>query len=486
MENTKNISTSRVWEHFEEICKIPRPSKLEKEIISHILEFAGKNNLEARRDEVGNVIIGKPASAGMENRKTVVLQSHLDMVGEKEPSSSHDFTRDPIIPVKEGEWIHATGTTLGADCGIGIAAQLVILEDRDLIHGPIECLFTVDEESGMTGAKYLKSGFMDADIFLNLDSEDEGELFIGCAGGIDTCGTFRFETQKPGTSSQGFKIRVGGLNGGHSGDEIHKSPGNSIKVLNRFLLHTTNEFQISMALADGGNMRNAIPRDAFAVFTVAEDKIEGLENYFRKFSDSIHTELKDYEPDMYLELERTDLPEKVISEKQQLVFLQTLRCIPHGVISWSETLEGIVETSTNLASVKFEETDTAIVTTSQRSSLESGKKIIADRVARCFELGGAIVEHSDGYPGWTPNPISEILNITKLAYKDLFGQVPVVRAIHAGLECGLILEKYPGLDMLSFGPTIKGAHTPTERIHIGTTEKFWKLLLEVLYRIPEN
>ncbi|MFC2098209.1 aminoacyl-histidine dipeptidase [Bacteroidota bacterium] len=486
MESTRNLSTSRVWDHFEEICKIPRPSKSEDQIIEYVLSFARKNNLESKRDEVGNVIIHKPASKGKENLKTVILQSHLDMVGEKEPDSGHDFERDPIIPVKDGQWIRATGTTLGADCGIGIAAQLVILEDKDLVHGALECLFTVDEESGMTGAKFLKSGFMKGKILLNLDSEDEGELFIGCAGGVDTIGTFKFNTERTENSSIGVKVLVGGLKGGHSGDEIHKSPGNSIKVLNRFLNHATREFKIQLALFNGGNMRNAIPRDAFAVFCVPHENFMELEKYFKEFSDSIRTELRDYEPDLFLEFEKTDLPDAVIPADPQIKFLETLTCLPHGVISWSPSLEGLVETSTNLASVKFPESDICIVTTSQRSSVESGKKIISERVARCLENGGAMVEYSDGYPGWTPNPESEILTITRKAYKELFGENPVVRAIHAGLECGLILEKYEGLDMLSFGPTIKGAHTPTERIHIQSTEKFWKLLLEVLNRIPKE
>ncbi len=486
MKSTKNISTLKVWEHFEEICKIPRLSKSEEQIIEYVLAFARKNNLESMRDKVGNVIIRKPASEGMENRKTVILQSHMDMVGEKEPNSGHDFTQDPIIPVKNGEWIQATDTTLGADCGIGIAAQLVILEDNALVHGPLECLFTVDEESGMTGAKSIEPGFINGKIFLNLDSEDEGELFIGCAGGIDTQGTFRFKTEKPENSSLAVRVSVGGLKGGHSGDDIHKSPGNSIKILNRFLLNALNVSNLKLALFDGGNMRNAIPRDAYAIFTLAEVDFDELKKCFIEFSESIRTELKDYEPDMHLELKITDLPGNVISSKQQKKFLQTLTCIPHGVMSWSPTLERLVETSTNLASVKFPENDIAIVTTSQRSSVESGKKIIADRVARCFKQEGATVKHSDGYPGWTPNPESEILNITRLAYTDMFGQAPVVRAIHAGLECGLILEKKPGLDMLSFGPTIKGAHTPKERIHIDSTKKFWRLLLEVLTRIPEE
>jgi len=486
MKPTTNFIIERVWEHFEEICQIPRLSKSEERIIAYLLDFAKRNELDAETDDVGNILIRKPARAGMENRKTVILQSHLDMVGEKEPFSSHDFENDPIIPVRDGEWIRATDTTLGADCGIGIAAQMVILESKDFIHGPIECLFTVDEESGMTGARFLKPGFMSEKILLNLDSEDEGELFIGCAGGIDTIGTFRFNPEPMANPSEAYRVVVEGLKGGHSGDEIHKSPGNPIKILGRFLLDAGNKFGIRLAVFDGGNMRNAIPRDAFAIIAVPGHFTAAIEQYFTEFSSAISAELEDYEPGMKLSLEKAGLPGKVLPMEQHMDFLQVLDCCPHGVINWSPTLEGIVETSTNLASVKFPDTDKAIITTSQRSSVDSAKNDIALRVRQCFEKGGGTAEHSDGYPGWAPNTDSEILNITGQAYAELFGKEPIVRAIHAGLECGLILEKYPGLDMLSFGPTIKGAHTPTERIHVESTVKFWKLLLEVLGRIPEN
>ncbi|MFC2115810.1 aminoacyl-histidine dipeptidase [Bacteroidota bacterium] len=486
MESTKDLITSRLWDYFEIICKIPRPSKSEKKITEYLLDFAKKNRIDTVCDNVGNILMRKPASPAMENLKTVILQSHLDMVGEKDPSSSHDFTRDPIIPVRDGDWIRANGTTLGADDGIGIAAQMLILENKELVHGPLECLYTVDEESGMTGAKYLESGFLKGKILINLDSEDEGELFIGCAGGIDTLGTFHFALEQPEKQSESFRISVSGLKGGHSGDEIHKSPGNSIKILNRFLLNASNEFGLRLSLFDGGNMRNAIPRDAYTIFTVPGNMVAGLENYYRQFTEMLSSELREFEPELKFELTRTKLPGNVLSSEPQLNFLKAIHDCPHGVINWSPTLKGLVETSTNLASVKFPDDSRAVLTTSQRSSVESEKMDIADRVGNCLSLGGGSIEHTDGYPGWKPNPDSEILNITKAAYRDLFKQEPIVRAIHAGLECGLILEKYPELDMLSFGPTIRGAHTPTERINIDSTEKFWKLLLEVLERIPKN
>jgi dipeptidase D len=486
MKSLSDLDNAVLWRYFKDICSIPRPSRNEGRVIDFLLAFAHEHRLPVKKDITGNVLISKPASPGMENRKTVILQSHMDMVGEKEPGLPHDFSMDPITPVVDGDWVRASGTTLGADDGIGMAAQLTILADRDLQHGPVECLFTVDEESGMTGAKKLEPGFMNGEILINLDSEDEGELFIGCAGGIDTMGTFKFKTKKPDAALMAFRMAVGGLKGGHSGDKIHKSPGNAIKILNRFLWKATGDFRLALSNFDGGNLRNAIPREAYAIFTVPDAMVDGFEDFYRKFVDTLTLELKDFEPDLNFHLDRAELPEYILTRKRQRRLLSSIYACPHGVIAWSPTLDGLVETSTNLASIQFTAPDTTIVTTSQRSSVESAKKDIADRMACCLALGGARVEHSDGYPGWTPNPESEILKITSGIYAGLFGQEPLVRAIHAGLECGLILQKYPGLDMLSFGPTIQGAHTPSERINIKTTEKFWKLLLEVLARIPER
>jgi dipeptidase D len=486
MNPRTDLDNDPLWKYFEDICKIPRLSRNEGQVIDYLIAFAYEHKLTAKKDKAGNVLISKPASPGMENRKKVILQSHMDMVGEKEQGRSHDFSRDPIIPVVDGEWIRANGTTLGADDGIGIAAQLHILSERDLKHGPIECLFTVDEESGMTGARNLEPGFMTGEILINLDSEDEGQLFIGCAGGIDTVGKFKLKTKEPEEESVAYKMSVSGLNGGHSGDEIHKSPGNAIKILNRFLWNASNDFQLALSKIDGGNLRNAIPRESFAIFTIPAAFVEEFEKYYQRFVNTLKLELKHFEPELSFQLSRSELPETVLTRKRQFRLLLALYACPHGVITWSPTLEGLVETSTNLASIKFTEPNRAMVTTSQRSSLDSARKNIADRVASCFALGGALASHSDGYPGWTPNPDSEILRITGSVYAGLFGQEPLVRAIHAGLECGLILEKYPRLDMISFGPTIKGAHTPSERINIHTTEKFWKLLLEVLARIPER
>jgi dipeptidase D len=327
---------------------------------------------------------------------------------------------------------------------------------------------------------------MTGEILLNLDSEDEGELFIGCAGGIDTIGNFKFKIRKPADGSVCYRMSVNGLRGGHSGDEIHKSPGNAIKILNRFLWNATRKFNLSLSKFNGGNLRNAIPREASAVFTIPAALVKDFKHDYQKYKDTMMLELRHFEPELDFRLSGSTPPDTILTPKGQLRFVQAIYACPHGVIAWSPTLEGLVETSTNLASIKFTEPDRATLTTSQRSSVDSAKKDIADRVASCLALGGADIEHSDGYPGWTPDPDSAILKLTSGIYAGLFGTEPTVRAIHAGLECGLILEKYPDLDMLSFGPTIKGAHTPSERINIETTNKFWKLLLEVLRRIPER
>jgi dipeptidase D len=477
------LQPSEVWKYFEEILAIPRPSKKEEKIIAYLLEFGKKNGLNTKSDEAGNVIITKPATKGYEKVQPVVLQSHIDMVCEKNSDVAHNFNTDPIQAYIDGDWVRAKGTTLGADDGIGIAAQLAILASNTIEHGPIECLFTVDEETGLTGAFEMKSGFFNSKILLNLDSEDEGELFIGCAGGVDTVATFAYDTDKVPSDSISFKLSVTGLKGGHSGDDIDKGLGNSLKIINRFLWKGTNKFDLRLANLDGGNLRNAIPREAFAVFVVHEDDANSMVELFSALINEIKFELSATEPNLKIVLEKTAMPEWVINEPTQFDLLNSLYACPHGVIAMSSQMKGLVETSTNLASVKFIQDNQILVTTSQRSAIDSSKSDIANMVESVFRLANASVVHSEGYPGWAPNTNSEILRITRDAYKKLFKVDPVVRAIHAGLECGLFLEKYPYLDMISFGPTIKGAHSPDERISIETTEKFWKLLLEVLKNI---
>lgn len=486
MEKLNNLTPKVVWEYFEQICQVPRPSKKEEQIIQFLMDFAQKHDLEAKQDKSGNILIKKPATKGKENLKTVVLQSHIDMVGEKNKDTDHDFEKDPIKPYIEGDWVKAEGTTLGADDGIGIAAQMAILSSDEITHGPIECLFTVDEETGLTGAFALESGFFDGKILLNLDSEDWGELFIGCAGGIDTVARISYDKEKPSSDHKSYKLFVTGLNGGHSGDEIDKGLGNSLKIANRFLWNINDKFDTSLAAFEGGRARNAIPREAEVVFTIHEDDEDQLESYFKEFEEEIKNELKTTEPNLKITLEETDTPSYIIDEDSYYDLINALYGCPHGVYAWSQEIENLVETSTNLASIKMEDEERFFITTSQRSSVDSAKHDIASMVESVFRLAGAKVDHSAGYPGWQPNTDSEIMKITRDAYKRLFNEDPEVKAIHAGLECGLFLQKYPYLDMISVGPTIKGAHTPEERISIETTKQFWDLLVEVIQNIPED
>ncbi|MDD2548936.1 MAG: aminoacyl-histidine dipeptidase [Bacteroidales bacterium] len=484
MNELEKLKPAEVWKYFAEILEIPRPSKKEEQIIAYLLDFGKKHNLETLRDEVGNVLIRKPATKGMENRMSVVLQSHMDMVCEKNSDVTHDFNTDPINAYIDGSWVKARGTTLGADDGIGMAAQLALLAADSIKHGPIECLFTVDEETGLTGAFEMKPDFFKSKILLNLDSEDEGELFIGCAGGMDTEITFDYETEKVPTDFCAYRISITGLQGGHSGDEIDKGLGNSIKILNRFLWSGANKFDLRISMLEGGNLRNAIPREAFADFVIHTEDKQNILSYFNSYRKDIMDEYGPVEPKLKIELVEAEMPKWIIDEPSQFDLLNSLYACPHGVIAMSTTIPGLVETSTNLAAVKFIQDNQILITTSQRSSIDSAKVDIGNMVQSVFRMANAHVVHSNGYPGWSPNTNSKILSITEKSYNKLFGEKPIVRAIHAGLECGLFLEKYPHLDMISFGPTIKGAHSPDERLDIETTQKFWDLLLDVLQNIP--
>jgi dipeptidase D len=479
-----HLNPEPLWTYFEEICSIPRLSKDEGKIRMYLLDFAKKHNLESKEDEVGNILITKPASKGKENRKTVVLQSHMDMVGEKNADYPHNWKTDPIRPSIKNGWVTATNTTLGADDGIGIASQLAILADNNLRAGKIECLFTVDEESGMTGAINLKPDFFTGRILLNLDSEDEGILFIGCAGGMDTVGTMKYEPVKVPGNSSAATISVTGLHGGHSGDEIHKGYGNAVKIMDHLLLNLSNSFNISISWFDGGNLRNAIPREAFATIVYNSENTRDINSRINELFHSLTEEFGTLEPDLKISVNETDLPGFVMDACSRDKFLHALNTCPHGVIAWSKDMEDLVETSSNLASAKFSENNTIRIITTQRSSVESAKNEISGIIESCLKLAGAEVIHSDGYPGWKPNLTSDILRITKQSYISLFSKEPAVRAIHAGLECGLIYEKIRNIDMISFGPTIKGAHTPEEMIEISTARMFWDLLLDVVKNIP--
>lgn len=484
-EEILKLEPTIVWSYFSEILEIPRPSKKEEKIVEYLLNFGKKHNLETLQDEVGNVLIRKSATEGMENRQSVVLQSHIDMVCEKNSDKVHNFDKDPIESLIENGWVTANGTTLGADDGIGIAAQLAILASGEIIHGPIECLFTIDEETGLTGAFGLQSGFLKSKVLLNLDSEDDGQIFIGCAGGQDTIAWLPYDKVEIPVEYISFKIMVSGLKGGHSGDEINQNRGNANKILNRFLWANLNDLDIKVNNFDGGNLRNAIAREAFAIIMVPNDKSDEIKTRISVFEKDVRAEYHISEPDLKISIDNSENPEFVVDGESTEELLNAIYACPHGVIAMSQDIEDFVETSTNLASVKFQE-DEVLITTSQRSSIESAKFDISAMVTSVFKLAGGKVEHTDGYPGWKPNANSKIVAQTAEAYERLFNKKPEVLAIHAGLECGLIGDKYPDMDMTSYGPTIKRAHSPDEKIEIETVDKFWKLTLDILKNIPKE
>ncbi|MCX6285959.1 MAG: aminoacyl-histidine dipeptidase [Bacteroidetes bacterium] len=484
METVLNqLKPERLWYYFSEICKVPRPSKKEEKIASWLMTFAEKQKLECIKDECGNILICKNASPGYENRKTVILQSHMDMVCEKNADTVHDFDKDPIIPRIEGEWVKATGTTLGADDGIGIAVQLAILEADNIAHGPIEALFTMDEETGLTGAFGLKPELLKGRVLINLDSEDEGQVFIGCAGGKDTVASLPLSIETTPDAHSAFKVSMTGLKGGHSGDDINKGLGNATKLLNRFLWNASKDFGMRISSYEAGNLRNALAREGFALVVVPSAHANAFEMSAKNFYMDLVDELHVTEPELKFVAAPASAVPTVWTNDLQSSVLNSLYACPHGVLAMSRVIPNFVETSTNLASVK-EKDGKVFMTTSQRSSVESSKKDAGDMVASVFTLAGAEVEQSTGYPGWKPNPDSEILRLTVESYKKLFGGEPEVLAIHAGLECGLVGAIYPGMDMVSFGPTIKGAHSPDERLEISTVTKFWDLTLEILKEIP--
>jgi dipeptidase D len=483
-QSLQSLKPERLWFYFGEVLKIPRPSKKEEKIIEYLVSFGKKNNLETLRDKVGNVIIRKPASPGLEKAPSVCLQGHVDMVCEKDAEVDHDFQKDPIQAYIEDGWLKARGTTLGADNGIAVAAMLALLEAKDITHGPLECLFTIDEETGLTGAFGLKPGVLKSRILLNLDSEDDGQFFIGCAGGKDTVIELPLEKDKVPQGYKALRMRVHGLQGGHSGDDIHRNRANANKVLNRFLWETAGKFGTRVSSFDGGNLRNAIPREAASIFIVPVDQLKSVKSYAGLYLKNLRYEYRVAEPDMKIDLEDFKMPDFVLAKTMQDKLLNSLYACPHGVIAWSQDIPGFVETSTNLASVKMKD-GKILIATSQRSSIESAKDDTCQMVAAVFKLTGAKIEHTDGYPGWSPNPNSKILEICVHSYEKLFGKKPVVRAIHAGLECGIIGDKYPGMDMISYGPTMQGVHSPSERLEISTVAKFWTLTLNLLKNISK-
>lgn len=476
------LQPKAVFDCFAEINKIPRPSHKEQKMGAFLVDFGKKHGLETLQDSTGNVLIRKPATKGMENLKTTVLQSHMDMVCEKEAGLNFDFEKDAIQTYIDGDWLKAKGTTLGADDGIGVAMQMAILADDTIQHGPLECLFTVCEEEGLNGAMGLEAGFMKADYLINLDSEDEGLIFVSCAGGANTKATFNVDLEDAPANQFFFKIQISGLTGGHSGDDIEKKRANANKLLAR-LLEAFKKYDIRIADIQSGGLHNAIPRDGYAVACVPTQFKENLRVDFNVMTAEFEEEFSATEQNMRFKLESTQPTAKVIDKTSGNNLITALVSVPNGVLAMDQSIPDFVETSSNLASIHLNK-DKVNIVTSQRSNIMSARKNASAMVRGVFSLAGADAETGEGYPGWKLDPNSPLLSITVEAYKRLFAKDPEIRAIHAGLECGLFSLKYPHVDMVSFGPTLRGVHSPEERLLIPTVQKVWEHLLETLKNIP--
>ncbi len=481
----QNIEPKEVWKHFEALNAVPRPSKKEERVIQFMLDFGHGLGLETLKDDAGNVVIKKPATAGFENRKTVVLQSHLDMVHQKNEATVFDFETEGIKMYVDEDWVKAKGTTLGADNGLGVAAIMSVLSADDIEHPAIEALFTIDEETGMTGAKNLDPNILNGEILLNLDTEEDDEIGIGCAGGIDITATRFYIEESIPENTTAFKLIVKGLQGGHSGMDIIKGLGNANKLLTRFLLQFHNKCTMRLAGFVGGGLRNAIPREGHATFVVLNDDLVQLKSIFQELSDAIKAEYKGLEPNMDLQLNEAEIPNSVLSSDVQDMIIKALSTAHNGVYRMSPDIKGLVETSNNIAQVSIESGKIEILCLT-RSSVESGKWDLAHNIESAFDLAGCKVQFSGDYPGWTPNPDSGILKVVDELYQKNFKEKANIAACHAGLECGILGSHYPEMDMVSFGPTILGAHSPDERASISSTRKFWRFLKDVLKNIPEK
>ena len=477
------LEPKQVWEIFEQITQVPRPSKKEEKILAWAINFAKENGFDYQQDKLGNLIIRKPATKGMENRKGIVVQGHTDMVCEKNADVEFDFNTDPIQLIIDGDWVKANGTTLGADNGIGLAMGLALMKSKDIPHPALEVLMTRDEETGLTGAIQLGTDLVKSEILINLDSEEDGAFTIGCAGGTNTAATFRYDEDAIPSNHVAFNVSLRGMQGGHSGIEIHDGRANAIKLLNRVLWTIIRKFDVRISSIKAGSAHNAIPREAFAVISVAKDhEIQFLQN-ISEWNNTLKQEWQSKEPNINLTATATEFPAKVMTKDFQKKLLSSLYTVAHGPLRYSPDIKGLVQTSTNLAIIETHDLE-VFVLTSQRSSVESEKTDMANAVRAAFELGGAIVKHGDGYPAWQPNINSSILNLAKEIFKKMYGKEPKIEAIHAGLECGLIGEKYPGIDMISFGPTLKDVHSPDERVQISAVQKCWNLLHEIVKNIP--
>ncbi|MDD5695277.1 MAG: aminoacyl-histidine dipeptidase [Bacteroidales bacterium] len=480
-----DLQPKNVWKHFYSLTQIPRPSKKEHKVVEFMIDFGKSLGLETKTDEVGNVIIKKPATPGMEKRKGIILQGHLDMVPQKNTDVDFDFEKHPIQPRIAGEWVAARGTTLGADNGMGVAATMAVLESNNIAHGPIEALFTIDEETGMTGAFGLKSGLLNGDILLNLDSEDEGELYVGCAGGTNANILMKYREEAVPADRVAYKMVISGLKGGHSGLDIHLGRGNSNKILFRYLLHCEKHHGMRLSSIDGGNLRNAIPRDASAIFTIPLKNRKKFEKCVGESYQTVKSELSVTEPNLRIEAVSVDLPAFVMDKRTQTRLIRAVYGCPNGVIRMSDTMPGVVETSNNLSTIKSANGE-IMIQCLMRSSVDTAKEDLGFAIESVFRLAGARVWFNGSYPGWKPNPDSAILKEMMEIYENKFGKVPEIKAIHAGLECGILGAVYPHWDMISFGPTIRHPHSPDEKVNIASVGKFWEYLVETLKNVPEK
>ncbi len=485
MSDIRQLTPTAVWQIFHLFTQCPRPSKHEEIVLQSIETLCDEHGLRHQRDEVGNLIVRKPATSGMENRRGVIMQGHIDMVPQKNADSTHDFVKDPITTYIDGDWVTAEGTTLGADNGIGVAAALAVLTSNDIAHGPLEVLITIDEEAGMTGASGLKSGWLEGDILLNLDTEDEGELYVGCAGGVDISAKVPMQWQQPGGDYLAYEIAVRGLRGGHSGLDIDKGRGNANKFINRFLLENMQKLGIKVFDFNGGTLRNAIPRESFTKLVVPKAKLADFEKLLSEFSQTMAIEYGSVEPNLSISAEPIDLPTQVYSDESCQKLVWAIAACLNGVSRMSADFAGVTETSNNLAIVKSEGNQVSVFSLT-RSLSNSARDDLARSIAATFELCDAEITIDGDYPGWKPDLNSDILARMSQGYQDLYGKTPEVKVIHAGLECGLLSEPYPHWDMISFGPTIRHAHSPDEKVHIESVEKFWVYLLDTLKNIPQK
>ncbi|UXI00650.1 aminoacyl-histidine dipeptidase [Photobacterium sp. TY1-4] len=483
MSEISQLSPQPVWQFFDQICSIPHPSKHEEQLAQHIIRFAESEGLDVRRDAVGNVFIKKPATPGMENRKGVVLQAHIDMVPQKNEDTAHDFTRDPIQPYIDGEWVTAKGTTLGADNGMGMATCLAVLAAKDIEHGPLEVLLTIDEEAGMTGAFGLEAGWLEGDILLNTDSEQEGEVYMGCAGGVDGAITLDITRKTAPSDHAGVKLVIKGLKGGHSGCDIHTGRGNANKLLGRFLYAHAEELGLRLNHFNGGTLRNAIPREAFALASLPAANVDKLNTLFAHYQSILTAELGNVETGLNLFVEPATLPADVMTTGTQQRLLAVLNACPNGVIRMSDDIEGVVETSLNVGVITTE-ADQVTILCLVRSLIDSGRSNVEGMLKAVAELAGATCEFSGAYPGWKPDADSEVMHLFRETYESIYGKKPNIMVIHAGLECGLFKEPYPTMDMISFGPTIKFPHSPDEKVNIETVGLFWEQMVAILKNIP--